>query len=462
MIKRNKLLDFTKAIPEELVFPKEFIFGAASASHQIEGGTLNNNWTAFEGFTRPDGSSGIRTGESCGIAADHWNRFSSDVLLMQDLGLGIYRFSIEWSRIEPQEGRFDDSALLTYRHWCKQLREAGIEPMVTLHHFSEPIWFSEKGGFENRENIAFFERFIRFVVPSLSDLVDYWITINEPEVFSVMGWMLGEFPPGKTEPHTMAMVMENILLAHARAYHLIHELDRLDADGDGVPCHVSIAKNVLLFDPKSKWNPADRYLSNLMNRLYNDAILEALQSGVFQLSMPGQFDLKSHLPELANTLDFIGLNHYTRSLVRFNPFKQPPFTMHTDPRFGINDMGWEVWAQSFYDALMLVRSLSLPIWVTENGICDGETPDQRRVAFLGDSLYALQEAIRDGANVRGYIHWSVMDNFEWAHGFQPRFGLFRVDYKIQSRTLTEGGKLYKSVIEKQKNVSSTDFHAGTV
>ncbi|MBN8589814.1 MAG: family 1 glycosylhydrolase [Rhodothermia bacterium] len=450
MIKRRRILDFKQANPASLTFPAEFAFGAASAAHQIEGGNSNNNWTSFEQFVRPDGTPGIRTGESCGMAADHWNRFPSDLLLMQEMGLDVYRFSLEWSRIEPQEEHFDESAILHYREWCKNLRDAGLKPMITLHHFSEPIWFSNKGGFEKKENIAYFERFVRFVVPVLSDLVDFWITVNEPEVFSVMGWMLGEFPPGKTDPAIMAEVMENVLLAHARAYHLIHELDKLDADGDGIPCQVSIAKNVLLFDPKSKWNPADRYLSKMMNRLYNTAILESLQTGVFHLSMPGQFDRKSHVPELAKTLDFIGLNHYTRSLIKFNPMKQPPFSLHTDPRFPVNDMGWELWAQSFYDALMMVSELNLPIWVTENGICDAETPDLRRVTFLTESLYALQEAIRDGADVKGYLHWSLMDNFEWAHGFGPRFGLYRVNYQTQERRLTEGGRLYKTVIENKK------------
>lgn len=435
--------------PEALRFPPGFRFGAATAAHQVEGGTTNNNWTRWEQVTRPDGRPGIFTGDRCGAAADHWARFEEDLARMQALGLQLYRFSIEWSRLEPEEGRFDEAALDRYRDWCLRLRAAGIEPMVTLHHFTEPLWITDRGGFEDRRTVDAFARFVAHVVPRLADVVDLWVTVNEPMVYALLGWGRGTFPPGRQEPAAVGPVLENLLLAHAEAYRLLHRLDTVDADGDGTACRAGLAKNVVLFAPRRWWHPADRLVAYLLDRLYNHAVLQALQTGRLRLWLPGQVDFDVTHPALAATWDYAGLNHYFRNLVAFDPAAPEGVSVGFDPACEKNDMGWDLTPHTLYDALRLVDGYGKPIYITENGTCDADVPDRRRQRHLLGSLHAVDRALRDGCDVRAYLYWSLMDNFEWAHGFAPRFGLYRVDYATQARALTGGGALYRDILARQ-------------
>jgi beta-glucosidase len=431
-------LDFSAARAAALRFPAGFRWGAATSAHQAEGGTTNNNWTAWEQTTRQDGRPGIFTGESCGAAADHWNRFAADVGLMADLGLDTYRFSVEWSRVEPAEGRFDGAALARYRSWCEQLRAAGIEPLVTLHHFTEPLWITERGGWEDPRTVDSFVRFAEHVADALGDVVAWWVTVNEPTVYAVMGWWFGEFPPGKTDAAAMARVLEHLLLAHARAGAAV----RQRSPGS----RVSIAKNLVLFSARRWWNPAEILAADTLDRLFNRSVLDACLDGRLRIRLPGVGSFEAHHPELAGSLDYLGVNHYFRQLVSVDPRAAGFVRLGFDDACEKNDMGWDLTPQSLYDALMLARAYPWPILVTEHGTCDEEQPDRRRQWFLLQSLYALAEAIGDGVDVRGYIHWALLDNFEWAHGFEPRFGLYRVDYPTQERTLTGGGELYRRII----------------
>ena len=432
--------------PATLRFPRGFRFGAATAAHQVEGGLSDNSWTRWEEQTRADGRPGIFTGERVGQASDHWNRFDDDLVLMQALGLDTYRFSLAWSRIEPAPGRFDEAALVRYRQWCVALRAAGIEPVVTLHHFTEPGWLSARGGFEHPTAVQAFDRFVRYVVPRLADVVDHWVTVNEPSVYALMGWYRGEFPPGKKEAGLAVRVLEHLLLAHAAAYRAIHELDREDASGDGVPCKAGLAKNVIVFEPQRWWHAADVLLARHLDRFYNGTTLDAITTGRFTVRLPGMAWHSTYHPELAGTADFLGVNHYFRNLVALDPTAPDRLHVGFDEGCSKNDMGWDLTPGSLYGALQRVRDYGLPIYITENGICDAQQPDRRRVDFLLRSLYAVQEAIRDGIDVRGYMHWSLLDNFEWAHGFGPRFGLYRVNYATQERTLTRGGSVYQAAI----------------
>lgn len=445
-----RLLDFSKAIAASLTFPKGFLFGAATAAHQVEGGTPNNNWTRWEDAVRPDGTPGIFTGDRCGDAADHWARFDEDLVRMQDLGLTAYRFSLSWSRLEPQRGQFDDDALARYRSWCEKLQAAGITPMVTLHHFAEPLWITDQGGFENRDTVADFARFVEHVVPPLADVVDHWVTINEPVVFATLGWFRGEFPPGKTDAALTVQVCENLLLAHGEAYARLHALDTADADGDGLPCQVGLAKNIVPFEPRRWWHPGDALAAHLLDRFYNRAVLDLLKTGRYRINLPGLVHHEAHHPHLAGTCDFLGVNHYFRQIAALDLRDPNKLVVDFDPACEKNDMGWDLTPQSFYDALHFGASYGWPLYVTENGTCDAEQPDLRRQRFLTDCLYAAQEACHNGLDLRGYLHWSLMDNFEWAHGFAPRFGLYRVDFETQQRTLTGGGEIYREVLARHR------------
>jgi beta-glucosidase len=433
-------------VRHELRFPPAFRWGAATSAHQVEGGTTNNNWTRWEGHVRPDGRPGIYTGERCGQAADHWNRFESDLELMATLGLDLYRFSIEWSRVEPTEGRFDGGALDRYRSWCLQLRGAGIEPMVTLHHFTEPLWVTDRGGWEHAATPAAFERFVRHVVTALGDVVDWWLTVNEPAVYATAGWLLGEFPPGKRDPVAATRVLEHLLVGHARAYHAIHELDRTDADGDGAPCLVGVPKNLIIFRPRWRWNPLDRVAARIVHRFFNAAPLDAMTTGRVRLDIPGRVRRRATHRGLAGTLDYLGVNHYFRQLIGVDPRGLFALGLTFDETAEKSDMGWSLTPSSLAEAVRFAARYGKPLLVTEHGTADGDRPDHRRRRFLAESLAALSAAVADGVDVRAYVHWSLLDNFEWAHGFAPRFGLYRVDYATQERTLTSGGELYRDVI----------------
>jgi beta-glucosidase len=426
------------------LFPPGFRFGAATAAHQVEGNSRDNNWTRWEDHVDADGRPAIANGDRSGRAADHWERFEDDVALMVELGLDTYRFSVEWSRIEPEPGRFDASAVERYRDWCALLRANGITPMVTLHHFTEPGWISDRGGFEDPGTPAAFERFVEHVVPALAEHVDLWVTINEPNVFSVLGWLYGEFPPGGHSLGRTARVLRNVLEAHARAYHAIHRLDTEPTDPMFAPAQVSIAQNVVLFEPRSWTNPAEVAARRVLHRNYNHAPIQACRTGTLRFGFPGA-GVHERIPGLAGTLDWLGINHYFRQLVRV-PGPDGPLDAGFDATTVKGDMGWDLIPGTLATAARWASGFGLPITVTEHGTCDGDVPDLRRQWFLTESLEELADAVADGIDVRGYIHWSLMDNFEWAHGFGPRFGLYRVDYDTQARTLTGGGQRFREIV----------------
>jgi beta-glucosidase len=425
-------------------FPPGFRFGAATAAHQVEGGLTANNWARWEGATRPDGSPTIAGGDRVGRACDHWERFEDDLALLVELGLDTYRFSVEWSRLEPEPGRVDDAALARYRSWCVQLRAAGIEPMVTLHHFTEPTWFTDRGGFESPESPATFASFVERVVPALADQVDRWVTINEPNVFAVLGWLYGEFPPGVTDLRRTARVLRNVLEAHARAYEVIHRLDTTSAASEGPPASVSIAHNVVLFTPRTHRNPLEVAAARILHRNYNHAPVSACLTGRLRFGLPGMA-VDEQVPGLAGTLDWLGINHYFRQQVRVpGPDLVPEAGFDTSTVK--NDMGWDLLPGTLGAVARWADGFGLPITITEHGTCDGEVPDDRRRWFVPSSLQGLADAIADGVDVRGYVHWSLMDNFEWAHGFGPRFGLYRNDHATQRRTLTTTGTWYRELV----------------
>lgn len=362
---------------------------------------------------------------------------------MRWLGLTGYRFSVEWSRIEPLPGYFDPEPLQRYRHWCVQLLAAGITPMVTLHHFTEPAWITERGGFESRSTVTAFVRFVEHVVGHLGDLVNFWITVNEPVGYAVQGWWRGEWPPGRTDPAAAARVLENLLLAHADAYRTIHRL----ANAKRVP-QVGLAHNIVAFRPARRRHPLDRLAVRLLDTAYNRAALDALITGELRLRLPGLRYLAMHT-HLRGTQDYLGLNHYYPMTVRFRPSLAAPLSVGFATTGTHNDLGWSLDPASLTEALGLVAGYGLPIVILEHGTCDRQLPDLRRRRYLAHSLAALRDAVERGVVVRGYVHWSLLDNFEWSEGFTPRFGLFRVDRATQRRSATSTAHFYRDVIAAQ-------------
>jgi beta-glucosidase len=423
---------------EEFRFPPGFLWGTATAAHQVEGGNDRNDWWDWEQIPGK-----IKNGDRSGAADDHYNRFGSDLDLARAIHCNAYRFSIEWSRIENADGSWNVDQIDHYRQVLLACRARGITPMVTLFHFTIPRWAAALGGFESQEVMHRFVRFSAKMADELGGLVDLWCTQNEPVVYVVAGYVAGVFPPGIKDVRTAARVYANLILAHSQAYHAIRLADRVDADGDGRPAMVGIAKHLRVFDPWAAYNPADILMARSLDQIFNQVYFHACLRGSAVIRLGTRELARVAHPALKGTMDYIGVNYYSRDHVRFNP-RSPMLGDLLVPRTSpVSDMGWEIYPEGFYRVLMALRRYRLPVYVTENGIADAR--DQVRTVFLAEHLRWMAQAMREGVDVRGYFHWSLVDNFEWAEGFWPRFGLYGVDYATQSRTLTEGGRTFRSV-----------------
>lgn len=397
-------------------FPEGFLWGTATASHQIEGDNFYNDWWEFEKQGK------VKNGQVSGKACDSWNRYEEDFDLIEKLNNNAYRFSIEWSRIEPEEGKFDESALERYRSMLLSLRRRNIEPFVTLHHFTNPLWIAKKGGWLNPEIIDYYLRYVKRIVSEFKDLVNYWMTINEPNAYAFMAYLYGQFPPQGKSLIKMLRVLNNMVKAHARAYEIIHQISP-DAK-------VSIAYNVIYFEPKNPNSFIDKKLTNFGDRIYNRVFIETLITGKFSSPF-----IKEEIPYAKDTLDYLGINYYTRILMGLKM---------GSPEGETSDFGWEIYPEGIYKVLKRFYGLiKKPIYITENGISDAK--DEKRPKYLISHLIQLYKAIEEGVDVRGYFHWSLMDNFEWAEGFIQRFGLFETDFNTFERKWRESARIYSEI-----------------
>jgi beta-glucosidase len=422
-----------------LTFPPGFLFGTATAATQIEGGCTTSDWYAF---ARQPGR--VRHGDTPKLACDGWKRWPEDVALQRSLGLGAYRMSVEWARIEPRDGETDRAALDTYRRMLGALRDAGIEPMVTLHHFTLPQWAAERGGVLAEEFPRRLARFARVAVNALGDLCRLWITINEPNVLAAHGYLLGIWPPARRSPGAALLAHYRLLEAHVAAY---RELKH--ARGDGV--EVGVAHHLRIAQPERDRSVGDRWAARALQHVFSDAFAAAMCDG----RMYGPLDALAartgrpygfRVSEARGTHDFFGINYYSRDLVRLSGSHAAELFIarSVPPGAAVSDLGWEIYPEGLG---VLVRRWagrsSLPVYVTENGIADAS--DDKRGPFLVRHLAELLRALADGVPVRGYFHWSLLDNFEWAEGYGPRFGLVEVDYATQQRRPRPSAQLYARI-----------------
>lgn len=431
--------DWNQIDEKDLHFPEGFIWGTATAAHQVEGGCSNNNWSEWEQSLDDEGQPRIRNGDISGAACDHWNLYREDILLMEELGVKSYRFSVEWSKVAPEADQFDQSAIKHYSDVIDALLASGIEPVITLYHFTHPIWFRKLEGFEKVENIDYFLRFCERVFKEYSDRVKKWCTINEIEVEASQGYFAGIWPPGKKDPALVGVVIKNLLEAHVRVYYALKNLST------GNRVEIGLVKNIFQFDPYRSWHLMDNILGLILNRIFNTAILNFFRTGKFRIFIPFVLKVRHRNPQAPGSNDFIGLNYYSHFTVKskWNPkdFFEPKIRPGEMP----TDMDYSIYPEGFYRALMEIAKLGCPIYVTENGIADHK--DNRRALFIRRYLYALSRAIDSGADVRGYYYWSLMDNFEWAAGYDMKFGLYEVNFDTQKRTLRQGSKVYRDIIK---------------
>ncbi|MCW9054700.1 MAG: glycoside hydrolase family 1 protein [Candidatus Pacebacteria bacterium] len=409
-------------------FPKGFFWGASTSAHQVEGGT-HNDWSEWEkeNAKRLAESAGVGTDvwkswESrdrgrfpemleeanyiSGRAADHYNRFEKDFDIAKSLGHNAHRFSIEWSRIEPEEGKFDEKEIEHYRTVIAALRARGMEPFVTLWHWPIPLWLEKKGGLESREFVSHFTRYTEKVVAALGADVVFWITLNEPEVVAGHAYLKGCWPPQKKSYSAYRRVIRNLIRAHKAAYTVIKE--------SHPEAKVCVAKHNIYFESAGGF--INKALKWVADRWWNDWFLN----------------------ETKGYQDVITLNHYHRNRINYG--------FNEDHNERISDMGWELHPESLAQmAREMHEKYKLPIYVTEHGLADAD--DSHREWFITESLKHLHHAIEEGVDVRGYLHWSLLDNFEWDKGFWPRFGLVAVDFKTQERKVRPSAQVYKKVCE---------------
>jgi len=398
-------------------FPAGFWWGAGMSAHQVEGGNRWNEWWCFE-----QESGAIHDGTPSGDACRHYQLFDSDFALAEADGHNAHRLSLEWSRIEPERGRISAEAVAHYHEVLASLARRRLRPLVTLHHFTNPLWIATQGGWESRETIERFCDFVRFCAREFGGEVDWWCTVNEPEVLAFRAYSEGLWPPRKRDNGAALVVMANLLEAHGRAYRVIHDEDRIDADGDGDAARVGFAKHYAQLEGDRGWFPLDALRARFENAVFNEAVLEAPVTGEIALSIPGARSVRRRVGELAGSLDWIGLNYYTRWMVRATG-PEPHLARRGAP---VTDCKWEIYPRGFERAALRFAALGKPILVTEHGFADAK--DSFRPRALVDGLIHLRRAIDRGAQVIGYLHWSLLDNFEWADGYAPRFGLYRVDF----------------------------------
>ncbi|MDR1800780.1 MAG: family 1 glycosylhydrolase [Lachnospiraceae bacterium] len=401
---------------------ENFLIGTASAAAQIEGGDALSNWTDWsdKGF--------IKDGSSIRRANDHYNRWKEDADLMRQMGLQLCRLGLEWARIEPQPGKFDDEAISHYKQEIEYLISLGIKPLVTLHHFSNPQWFEEWGAFEKQDNIPLFLRYVDRMVRELGPLVNEYITINEPNVYAMMGYYTGEFPPGKKSMPKMFHVMSVMAAAHIIAYRRIHRQREKMGFTD---TKVSFANHVRVFEPKDPKNPLHKSFARQSEYLFQGAMSKAFMKGEFKLPLRNLCHLKK-----GEYIDFIAVNYYTRSTVS----SLADGTREDAPK---NDLGWEIYPQGIEEvSKKLYEILPMEIYITENGTCDNN--DSFRSRYICDHLRVISESALPFTR---YYHWCFCDNFEWLEGESARFGIVHIDYETQKRTIKKSGEFLTDVIK---------------
>ena len=423
----------------EIKFPKKFIWGSATASHQVEGNCDNNNWYKWEQSTNEKGEPCIAGSQKSGHACDHWSRYKEDINLIKELGLNSYRLSIEWSKVEPTKGEIDRDAINHYHEVIDDLISNNIKPVITLHHFTEPIWFHDIGAFEKEENIDIFVSYSKLIFSEFSSKVKIWCTINEPSVYTTHGYFTGIFPPGKMNANIAVRVLKNLLQLHVEIYLA------LKAMPNGSECQIGIVKNINQFEPYRRHSIMDWIVSLINNQFFNNSVINFFKKGVFKIRIPGLAWIKYRNKKAIDSMDFFGLNYYSHNHVKFKPNPKEFFELRFLKQDTMTDMPYTIYAEGFYRALHQASILNKPIIVTENGIAD--VKDANRAKYIEQYLYALSRALEDGLDIRGYYYWSLLDNFEWAFGYDMKFGLYEVDFKTQKRTLREGAKVYKKIVQ---------------
>ncbi|HEX8993225.1 MAG TPA: family 1 glycosylhydrolase [Anaerolineales bacterium] len=416
-------------------FPRGFLWGCATASHQVEGNNTNNQWWKWEQDGHTNGTSGL--------ACEWWGgRWREDFDRAAEGRQNAQRISVEWSRIQPEPDKWDEDALEKYRAMLRGLHERGMTAMVTLHHFTDPYWLTERGGWETEAAVSLFERFVRKTVEALKEYCTLWCTVNEPNVYALSGYAQGVFPPGRTDVRQAVQVEANLLRGHAAAYRTIHQIQKEARVGYALHYRPMVARS---------WSPLDKLMRNIRYNGLNLAFPSGISTGVMRTPV-GNF----RVPEAMGTQDYFGLNYYSRDTVYFD-LRNPRelFTQSGYPQDADLSQGKYIAniPEGFYDSIKwAVRAYpQVPILITENGVESAD--DAIRPRYIAQHLHQMWRAVNFNWPVKAYFHWSLVDNFEWERGWSQRFGLWAVDPETQKRTKRPSADLYAEIC-KENGLSS--------
>ena len=417
---------YTTSMPdqEKNIFPHDFLWGASTASHQVEGGTVNQ-WSVWElehaselAKTAEDRLGWVPSWEEVkdqaqdpenyisGKGIEHYKRYETDFKLLTDLNMNAFRFGIEWSRIEPEEGKWDANEVEHYRKYLQSLLDMDIKPMLNIWHWTMPTWFTDKGGFENSKNIAYFERFVQKIADEYGSQLSYVITLNEPNVYASFSYLTGEWVPEQKNLWKFMKVYYNLVRAHRRAYKTLK--------ADHKHLQVGVAAQLANIQAKRPHNTIDQFSTKYMRMFWNWWFLRRIRK--YQ--------------------DFVGFNYYFTDYFK-------GFMKRENPSVPLNDLGWYMEPEGLYPLLLRVWArYKKPIFVTENGLADAK--DEHRRWWIEETIVAMERALSEGVDLRGYFHWSLLDNFEWKYGWWPKFGLIEVDRSTMQRKVRPSGKWFAS------------------
>lgn len=397
----------TSDAPERrLEFPDGFMWGSGISAHQTEGDNRHSDWWPFEA------SGAIAHGEVSGRATDHWHRYREDFGLARDLNQRLVKISVEWARIEPEPGLFDEDALGHYHDVLESMRSLGLTPLVVLHHFTSPQWLAGFGNWEGRQTPERFAAFVRVVASRLGAHCQTWITVNEPMLLAAMGYLHGTWPPQRRGWRSARRAWHNLIRAHGLARYELRSLNPF--------CRVGVAVNTTALRLSGHPTLWERSMYGVVDWLANHYYVDRVRS----------------------ELDFVGLQYYSHNTVR--QLIHQEFDAWPEGAAEKTDMGWDIYPRGIYTTVAnAYKRWKIPIIITENGIADAT--DRHREAFTRDHLAWLHRAIREGADVRGYLHWALTDNFEWLEGFDPRFGLVGIDYDTLERHIRPSAHAYARI-----------------
>jgi len=414
---------------KEYVFPEGFLWGGAQSAYQTEGNNFNNDWYEFEQIP-----GNIKNGEKCGLSANHYELYDEDHQLYRKLNHNTLRTGIEWSRIVPTENEVDEDEIEHYHKVFESLKRNNLEGFVTLYHFTLPIWFERKGGFKKTKNLKYFQEYSEIIAKNFPE-INFWNPINEPAVVPLMGYLYGEFPPSQKSLLAYCKVYRNMMKAHALSYRSLKEYNPKS--------QIGIVKSFPYFFQKHHASFWKRKVTTALDYAYNQVAIDAIIKGKTPF-IP--FNCNSWMKD---TCDFFGVNYYSAVYFKFRFGIPVSMDTKTAEDKEITQLGYGIYPQGLYEILMRVKQeYKGPIYVSENGI--GTLDDSLRQRYILRHLFQVHKAIEEGVDIKGYFYWSTIDNWEWAEGFEPRFGIIGVDYKTLERQVKESAKMFAEIAKKNK------------